>query len=246
MNKKIFCVILAVIISACVLTACENDNGVTIETPTATQKATRVYTDPDEANNETVTFVANTEWINNYILEYNYADTGTASQITEIRYGDTYKAIDSLNGLISYFEQVEGGIDEFVINTETNEGVHTFLADQDMDTLTTGFMRVSSLDGDFTTQSDVQYEGTEMVAGREADRYLKSVYTSDTLTAYAFVWVDKEYGFASKCAVYTVQGSLYSSWELTSFSVGTVSYEDAVLDISAYTITESSAESSAE
>lgn len=243
MSKRFLAAVIAVMLVAACFTACsDGGNGVTIDMPTVTQKATRVYTDPDEANTEAATFVADSSWTQNYVLEYNYADTGTASRIREVRYGDTYKATDSVNGLISYFEQVEGGVDEFVINTVTGEGVHTFLDGQEMSTLTTGFMRVSSLEGNFTTQNGVQYEGTELVAGRETDRYLQSVSTNGTLTAYAFVWIDKEFGFAGKCEVYTVQGSLYSSWELTSFSNGTVTADDVYLDLSQYRITEGQAQ----
>ena len=240
MKKKYVIVPFSVLmIFVLLFTACKSrDSGGTIETPSVTQKATRVYTDVDEQNAEAQTYVADSSWTDNYVLEYNYADTGTASHIKEIRIGNYYKALDTTSGYISFFEQVQGGIDEFVINTADNTAVHSFIADQSMSDLTTGWMRISSIDANYAESEDVQYEGVENVAGREADRYLQSVYTSDTLTAYAFVWIDKEYGFVSKCSVYTVTGSLYSSWELTSFSVGTVTEQDAYVDITAYSITE--------
>jgi|LSQX01.2.fsa_nt_gb hypothetical protein len=239
MKKSFITVISILLIGIFVLSGCDSDSSGTIETETQTQVATRVYTEPDEQNTSIGSiYVSDNSWTGNYKLTYNYADTGTASKITEIRCEGLYKAIDEANGMVSYFEEVEGGIDEFAINTVTNKAAHTFLANQDMATLTSGFMRVSAIESDFAQSNDVIKEGTEEIVGRICDRYLKSIYTNGTLTAYAFVWVDQEYGFVSKCAVYTVQNSLYSSWELLAFETGTVKPEDVFVDMTAYSITE--------
>lgn len=238
--KKIISVLSVLALAAACLASCGSDS--TLGEVETTEKPTRSYREEPTEEGTTAEaaepVVQDGSWMSNYSLQYYYADTQGSSQISETRAGGYYTAVDATTGYTTFFSQGDGGVDEYVLNVVSKTGTHKFSEGDSMDTLTSGWMQVSHLDEGFTTAQNVLYEGKETVAGREAGRYLQSIYVDDALTAYAFVWVDTQYGFASKCSVYTVSGSLYSAWELTSFTAGTVTDEQAITDITQYTIAE--------
>lgn len=238
--KKIITVLTLLGLAAACLASCSN--GSTLGELSTTEKPTRSYreepTEEGTTAEQAEPVAQDASWMNNYSLQYYYADTQGSSQITETRSGGYYSAVDATTGYTTFFAQGDGGVDEYILNIVSKTGTHKFSEGDSMDTLTSGWMQVSRLDEGFTSSKDVLYEGKETVAGREAGRYLQSIYVDGALTAYAFVWVDTQYGFASKCSVYTVSGSLYSAWELTSFTSGTVTDEQAMTDLTPYTIAE--------
>lgn len=241
MSKKITAVLmLTVFLLSLAFSSCK-DNDITLDPiGEVTKDVTRVYADDTNASEgvtDSAQPAADDSWKTNYVLEYNYADTNGVSRIKEIRCGDKYQAIDTETGYVSYFVQNGEDVEQYVLNTKEKTGMHTVSADSKMSELTSGFMQVAFIAPDFASSEAVVFEGIESVAGRPMKRYLQSVYTEGTLTAYAFVWIDSQYGFAGKCAVYTVEGSLYAAWELTSFSVGTVTESDVALSLDDYSIT---------
>ena len=172
-------------------------------------------------------------------LTYTYTEGTESSELREMRCEGLYSVTDLASGAATYFIQNGSDIDQYVLNPAAMSGTHSVLSDQSLADITTGFMKIAYVDSSFPTLSNVEYQGEETVAGRVAAKYTQSAYnTAGLLTAYAFVWIDSEYGFASKCRVYNMTGSVNVSWELTELTVGGVSEESIGFSTDGYTITE--------
>lgn len=183
-------------------------------------------------------------WQSNYTLTYTFTENGERSELTETRCDGLYSARDAASGAVSYFRQNGSDIDSYVLNPTAKTGTHRLLTGKSLADITTGFMKIAYIDPSFTTLSNVEYQGSESVAGRPAAKYIQSVYDgTGLLTAYAFVWIDSEYGFVSKCMVYNLTGAVNTSWELLSLSVGGIDPVSAAVSTDGYTLTEDDSES---
>lgn len=203
---------------------------------TSSSSETPVLPGSDES---AVSNPSTSSWQSNYTLTYAFTENGERSELTETRCDGLYSAKDLASGTISYFRQEGENIDSYVLNPSAMTGNHAIIEGKNLQDITTGFMKIAYLDPGFSMFSNVEYQGTESVAGRPAAKYTQSAYDSTgLLTAYAFVWVDSEYGFASKCMVYNLSGAVNTSWELLSLEVGGVSLDSAAISTEGYELQE--------
>ncbi len=246
--KKIISLVL-IAASLLLMSSCGDDGGLgELGELATTAKHTQVFTDGNEVgttaapvSNPTaaVTSVQNNSWTANYSLTYSINENGETSVLKEQRCDGIYCVTDTASGAISYFEQNGEDIDQYILNPSAKTGTHSLLENSSLADITTGFMKIAAVNPEFTTYSNVEYQGEETVAGRSAKKYTQSAYSdAGLLTAYAFVWLDSEYGFASKCKVYNLTGTVNTSWELTEFSVGGVSADGIGFSTDGYEITE--------
>lgn len=246
--KKRLPVIAALLALVLTCSACAQNDPAGINEYATTVKNTQVFTEPEEAGSTAAQpsagvsdslLTANNSWMGNYSLTYTYTEGTESSQLREMRCAGLYSVTDLASGAATYFIQNGSDIDQYVLNPAAMSGTHSVLSDQSLADITTGFMKIAYVDSSFPTLSNVEYQGEETVAGRVAAKYTQSAYnTAGLLTAYAFVWIDSEYGFASKCRVYNMTGSVNVSWELTELTVGGVSEESIGFSTDGYTITE--------
>ena len=58
------------------------------------------------------------------------------------------------------------------------------------------------------------------------------------LTKIAYIWIDTEYGFASRCEVYDGTGGFALGWKLTEFSEEDIDTAAILPDLAKYKLTE--------
>ena len=249
--KKTLAVLLCALCAASLLTSCKNkDAEQGLEMYATTAKQTQVFTDPAPIEYTTVptsppsvtdasALNVDTTWTDNYTLTYSFSQNGVYSFLTERRCAGIYSVTDNATGISTYFIQNGKNIEQYVLDPQTKKGTYSEIENAELANLSTGFMKIAYLDPAFTTNPNVAYQTEEPVAGRAAKKYTQSSFTAaGLLTAYAFVWVDEEYGFASKCQVYNLTGSVNTSWELQSLEVGTVTKETISFSVDGYDISE--------
>ncbi len=249
--KRIIAAALAAVCLAAALTACRKDNDEPgLEMYATTGKATQVFTDPQptevtttpglpQLTTEPNALNVNASWMDNFILSYSFSENGVYSFLTERRCAGIYSVTDTATGISTYFLQNGKNIDQYVLDPTTKKGTHSVVQDTLLANLSTGFMKIAYLDPSFTLNPNVKAQEEDQVAGRKAKKFTQSSYTeAGLLTAYAFVWVDEEYGFASKCQVYNLSGAINTSWELQSLETGTMSAEAISFSTEGYEITE--------
>lgn len=244
----VFALCLATVLGA--LTACKKQSEPGLEAYATTEKHTQVFTDPAPVEYTTAPTVSvpvtggselnvDASWMDNFTLSYSYSQNGVYSFLTERRCAGIYSVTDNATGISTYFIQNGKDIDQYVLDPQTKKGTYSVVEDAELAQLSTGFMKIAYLDPSFTVNPGVEFQIEEPVAGRAAKKYTQSSFTpAGLLTAYAFVWVDEEYGFASKCQVYNLAGSVNTGWELQSLEVGGVTKEDISFSTEGYDISE--------
>lgn len=252
--KKLSCALIPVLIMLLVLSSCADKRGLgDLNDLATTVKSTQIFTEPRETTTESrnpnlpqnnAQPVQNNSWAGNYALTYTYTENSVSSEITEKRCDGVYCATDNASGTVSFFSQNGSNIEQYILNPAQKSGTHSVIKDNTLDNITTGFMKIAYIDPGFTSLSNVEYQNDDIVAGRGAKKYTQSAYSSaGLLTAYAFVWIDTEYGFISKCQVYSLSGTVSTSWELKDLSVGSVTEEKIGFTTDGYEITEQEAPS---
>lgn len=179
-------------------------------------------------------------WKDNYMLKYNYIYEGETSSIIEVKSGEHFSIIDEETGLTVYYTQGENGaIDYYTLSPENKTGTYLSRPDSLIADLYSPFMNLSFVSPDFTGFENVEYEADEDVNGRSAKRYRQSAVDEEgELTDYLIVWIDDEYGFASKCTICKADSTVEKAWELIEFQVGAIDAESAKIDLDEYEIKE--------
>lgn len=250
--KKLAFSMVCIFIMSILLSSCSDKHGLgELDELATTDKHTQVFTEKNEEGttsalsapvNPGTQTVQNNEWTKNYTLNYVYSSDGVTSSVTEKRCSGIYSAVDDESGTVSFFSQNKDDIDQYVLNPSQKSGTHSVVKNSSLDSITTGFMKIAYIDPSFASMSNVEFQNDDTVAGRGAKKYTQSAYsTTGLLTAYAFVWIDNEYGFVSKCQVYSLSGNVNTSWELKSFSVGNVTAESIGFSTDGYDIAEQEA-----
>lgn len=182
---------------------------------------------------------ADDSWQNKYALSYTFYEKKTGeSKITEGKCGKYYQAIDETSGIITFVSQEEGYMMEYMLDSNTKTGTAAVVTDSTIDELYSGFSQFSTCDPYFPVYKNVTKFESEFVANRSATRYKQVETENGTETRIAYVWIDDDLGFASKCELYDAQTQeLLMRWELTAFTVNAV--EEAVkINIGEYEITQ--------
>lgn len=177
-------------------------------------------------------------WMRSYALKYTYFDGTDVSEITEGKSANYYRAEDAASGSIVYIERKEGYMLEYMLNTSDRTGAATVVTDSSIADLHSGFMMLSAADTLFPSYANVTRLGEETVGGRPAVKYMQNGEpASGSAGRTAYVWLDSEYNFASKCELYDADTQkLTMSWELKSF-VTDVPDDSVKIDLSEFTIT---------
>lgn len=182
---------------------------------------------------------ADDSWQSKYALSYTFYEKKTGeSKITEGKCGKYYQAIDETSGIITFVSQEEGYMMEYMLDSNTKTGTAAVVTDSTIDELYSGFSQFSTCDPYFPVYKNVTKFESEFVANRSATRYKQVETENGTETRIAYVWIDDDLGFASKCELYDAQTQeLLMRWELTAFTVNAV--EEAVkINIGEYEITQ--------
>ncbi len=163
---------------------------------------------------------ADNSWQNAYALSYIYYDQKNGeSKIAEGKCGNVYQSMDYATNIITYLEQQEGYMTQYMLNATTKTGTMTVVTDGTIDTLRSGFMKTSVCDPYLPLYVNVTNVGTDFVANRSATRYKQVEQKDGKDYQIAYIWVDDMYGFASRCELYDAQTeNLLMRWELQDFT----------------------------
>jgi len=242
MSKKVLCIILSAL-SVFLLTSCtgENVNDVTdyVYNPTANET---------EAVSESVTvngltekdFTINTAWQKNYQATYRYYNKENAVTSVTVRETKTDKvfAVEYIGGQAATQYYKADGSDTELYTISTSENTHTVLKNKSFTTLSSLFMKLSTVEKGFSSLSNVMYMGEETIAGRQCQKYIQRAYTDGEVTETVYIWIDTEFGFGVKCTAMDATETLTMSWELTEFSTGKITEKDTGITLSSYKFTE--------
>ncbi len=192
--------------------------------------------------NYDVSQVLNTDssWQSSYALSYTYYDKKSGeSVITEGKCGKYYQSLDKATDIATFITQEDGYMIQYMLNNNTAEGTATIVTNSTIDDLYSGFIQLSVCDPYFPVYKNVTKVGTDFVAGRSAVRYKQIEKENGADKKIAYVWIDDQYGFASRCELYDAETQeLQMRWELLEFTRNVT--EDAVkINVDAYDIAES-------
>lgn len=205
------------------------------------------YIVPDETSSETETsspkyesdklISSDTSWLDSYALEYSYYDKKTGeSKIAEGKYGNYFQSLDYATNTITFYSQEDGYILQYVLDKETKTGTAAVVTGTTIDNLYSGFSMLSTCDPYFPVYKNVTQVGKDFVADRSVTRYKQTQTEDGVVTKIAYVWIDDELGFASKCEQYDAQTQeLQMRWELLSFTRN-VKEEAIKVNIDNYTL----------
>lgn len=226
--------ILIILSLAVIMTACSDNKTGSVNfgdyTPDEVE-STKINYD----NSELIT--SDTEWYEAYALKYNYYDKSAGeSIITEGKCGDYYQSHDSATDVVSYYEQQQGYILQYFLNKQTKTGTVSVVTGKTMKDLYSGFSLISTCDPYFPVYKNVTKVGQDFVANRSATRYKQTQTENGTVTKIAYIWIDDELGFASKCEQYNaVTEELEMRWELLDFTQN-VQTSDIIINTESYKI----------
>ena len=235
--KRFFIILLSIMTVFAFASCDKNDGGGSVNIgdyvlPEVTSETTTAKPRPDNLLN------SDTSWLDCYALEYSYYDTQTGeSKITEGRAGNYYQSIDYATNTITFYTQEEGYILQYVLNNSSKTGTAAVVTDSTIDNLYSGFAMLSTCDPYFPLYNNVTEVGKDFVANRSVTRYKQTQTENGVVTKIAYVWIDDELGFASKCEQYdAVTQALELRGELLSFTRNAT--EEAVrVNIDSFTIT---------
>ncbi len=239
--KKLLCILLCILsfLSLCACTVgTEPDEDSSLEDNTIPDINIII---PEETSSKLPQNIisADTNWLNAYALEYSYYDKKTGeSEIAEARCGKYFQSLDYASNTVTFYSQEDGYILQYMLNPESKKGTVAVVAGSAIDNLYSGFSMLSACDPYFPLYKNVARVGTDFIAERPAARYRQTQTENGITTKIAYVWIDEEYGFASKCEQYNaITEELEMRWELLSFTQN-VTEEKIKIDISSYSITE--------
>lgn len=179
-----------------------------------------------------------TSWQNAYALSYSYYDIKTGeSVLTEGKCGKYYQISDSSSDITTFLVQEDAFMIQYMLDTVQKNGTSAIITDGAIENAYSGFTLLSVCDPYFPVYKNVTRVGNDFVGKRPATRF-KQVETKDgSQTRIAYVWIDDEFHFASKCELYdAVTEELLMRWELKDFTTNIT--EAAVkINVDAYNIT---------
>lgn len=237
MNKIKICVALFTLISILALYACLDRNS----NPNIEDLESYNYSSSlNQTTEEPESLAISSEWQSNYKLTYRYMKDTEESIITEYRGEDFFCSVDNETGIITYLQQADDDIKQYMLNPSTLVGSNIPLLNQNLSHLRSGFMKIATVNPYFISYNNVTFNAEDKVSERQAKKYIQKAYKENQLTSLAYVWIDDEYGFASKCEVFSDSGTLIASWELLEIEVGNISLAsiDENINLSQYSIEE--------
>ncbi len=186
-------------------------------------------------------FTIDNSWHKNFHVVYSYYNPEqslTTMKIEEKRSQNAFTVEYLDTKSVLYYKANGKNTDYYVIIDDENEQVHSVLEGKSFGSLSSMFMKLSAVNADLPSKSNVLYMYDENVAGRECHKYIQRAYTDAKLTQSVYVWVDAQYGFAAKCEAYDADNNLTVMWAVESFETGTLTDENVFIDISGYSFKE--------
>lgn len=236
-----------VILLCVIFSSCGKGDNISHDThPFAPEVTSETAVEYDESR----LLAVDESWQGSYALSYDYYDSKTAqkSTITEAKCGSLYQSVDEATNTICYLTESDGSILEYMLSGKSLTGTVTVAGVGTVSDTSSGFCLLSKVDRLFPQYKNVTKVGTDYVAKRPATRYKqveKSEQTSgefegDTSQTaeekIAYVWIDDEYGFASRCELYDAKSQkLIMSWVLTGFNTG-IEEKDVKIDLTKFKI----------
>lgn len=179
-----------------------------------------------------------TSWQNAYALSYSYYDKKTGeSVLTEGKCGKYYQISDSSSDITTFLVQEDAFMIQYMLDTVQKNGTAAIVTDGAIENAYSGFTLLSVCDPYFPVYKNVTKVGDDFVGKRPATRFKQIETKEGKETRIAYVWIDDEFHFASKCELYdAVTQELLMRWELKDFTTNIT--EAAVkINIDAYSIT---------
>ncbi|MBE6715311.1 MAG: hypothetical protein E7573_00140 [Ruminococcaceae bacterium] len=180
-------------------------------------------------------------WMKNFHVKYRYYNpeqSVTTMNIEEKKSAGAFTVEYLDTNSILYYKANGMDTDYYVIINNEEEQVHSVLKNKKFSSLSSMFMKLSEVNADLPTQSNVLYMYDEEVAGRNCHKYIQRAYSDGKLTQSVYVWIDVQYGFAARCEAYDESNNLTLMWDIESFETGTLTDEDVFIDISEYAFKE--------
>ncbi len=180
-------------------------------------------------------------WQKNFSAEYEYYNPEQSLVTMKIKEKKSQNAftveyVDTKS--ILYYKADGNNTDYYVLIDNQEQQAHSVLENKPFSSLSSMFMKLTEIDKDLPSQSNVLYMYDEEVAGRPCHKYIQRAYSGGKLTQSVYVWIDKEYGFAAKCEAYDEENIMTVMWRLNSFRTGKLTDEDVFIDLSQYNFTE--------
>ncbi len=176
-------------------------------------------------------------WQKNFSAEYEYYNpeqSVSTMNITEKRSKNAFTVEYVDTSSILYYKANGNDTDYYMIIDNQEEQVHSVYEDKPISSLSSMFMKLTEIDADLPSQSNVLYMYDEEVAGRTCHKYIQRAYSGGKLTQSVYVWIDAQFGFAAKCEAYDEDNIMTVMWRLNSFETGTLQDKDVFIDISKY------------
>ena len=180
-----------------------------------------------------------TSWQTRYALSYSFYRAGDGeSVVLEAKTANCYQAMDQMTGIITYLTQEDGYVMEYVLDNNAGTGTMTIVTDSTVANANSGFVQLSACDPYLPVYANVEKAGGDYVAKRAATRYKQTqLGENGDPERIAYIWIDDEYAFVSRCELYEADGTLLLRWELQSFTTD-VKDKDVELDISEFKLTQ--------
>ena len=176
-------------------------------------------------------------WQRNFYAEYEYYNpeqSPVTMKIVEKKSQNAFTVEYVDTNSVLYYKADGNDTDYYVLIDNQEQQVHSVLEDKPFTSLSSMFMKLTELDRNLPSQSNVLYMYDEEVAGRPCHKYIQRAYSGGKLTQSVYVWIDKEFGFAAKCEAYDENNIMTVMWRLNSFETGKLSDADVFIDLSQY------------
>ena len=185
-------------------------------------------------------FTVDESWKENYAVRYTYfdADGGDEAEIREVKTDTAFEAAYPESGNAFYYETEGKNIRAYTLMPGENKYVSAVIKNKEMSSLSSTFMKLTSVDETFPYLSNVLFMREDEVAGRKALEYIQRAYKDGEATETVYIWIDAEFGFALKCEAFDAAQARTSAWEVLSFKTGGVRADDFTVDVDAYDFTE--------
>lgn len=230
----LLCAVLALSLASCGASGTEDETTTNYSyIPQGLESTT------SDGNKPSDTINVDKSWQRNFSAAYEYYNpeqSPVTMKINEKKSQNAFTVEYVDTNSVLYYKADGNNTDYYVIIEGEDEQVHSVLENKPFSSLSSMFMKLTEIDRNLPSQSNVLYMYDEEVAGRPCYKYIQRAYSGGKLTQSVYVWIDKEFGFAAKCEAYDEDNIMTVMWRLNSFETGSLSDSDVFIDLSQYNI----------
>lgn len=236
--KKSIALLLSLIFVLLAFAACSNDD----ETTPTRVVPTGVDSLVVDTNQNPQININNNWWLNYYAV-FTYfcpaANFKTDTVISEKKTANSFIVSNLSEGYFKYYADTEQGLDEYVVVPTDLLFEHRLVPAASVNNVNSMFMKITAVAESFASGENVIYTGSEMIANRNCQLYMQRTFNeSGEQDSVAYLWIDAQYGFCSKCITYDANGEIVMSWELNEFRTGDITDAEVKPDLSSYNFVE--------